>query len=650
MDTPHGDRIDVKRTASSAPPVPDELLPTAGSVVAPHHEAAKRPEEPAVTPEAAEPQEDEGTDEADNPVNPNEDTDNEAKDDAAAAQPPTAAKVGSGRRRHFWRWFAWIAPLVVVLLAAAALAVPTSRYPILALFLKRPFTVSVVDSKTNTPVSGATVTLDGVTQHTGSNGKADFAARVGKRVVQITMKYYQSMSMDVFVGIKTGQNSTTIQLDATGRQVPVMVTNKITGKAVANATVKVLDTSATTDASGKATIVLPTTAATQGATITASGYNEASAQVQVTDQVVAANTFSLVPAGQVYFLSNQSGHIDVVSTNLDGSNRATVLAGTGSEDPTYTILLASRDWKYLALLSRRDGGNHAKLFLINTATSKATVMDTTTADYTMVGWSNHTFVYRADLYANNAWQPGGNLLRSYNADTGQVATIDQTTAAGTQASYIYSYFGYAQIVSDRVVYGFGWNDYNSNYAPNNLGGQKISMMSANVDGTNKTDLRDISIPNGTTYAYATALMPSPQTVNIETAIGSQSPVFYTYQYQNNTVSQSNTITSASFGAAQQAHVNYLLSPSGSASLWGAVLDGKNTLFVGDASGANGNQIATQSDYGVYGWYTDSYVLVQKGNNELDIMPASGGTPQKISSYFRPDVLVSTNLSSGYGGL
>jgi len=638
----HGDQIDVKRVPSSAPPVPDELIPEAGTTITPHpEEASKQPEKPVPEPAPDLPAEDEADTESAAP---------EETIDKVAAEQTTTAKVGTGHRHHFWRWFAWIAPLAVLLLAAAALAVPASRYPILALFLKRPFTVSVVDSKTNTPVSGASITLDGATETAASDGKASFNARVGKHAVQVSMKYYQSTSVNVFVGIKAQQNSAAVQLSATGRQVPITVTNKITGKAVANATVKVLDTSATTDNSGKATIVLPTTAATQGATITASGYNEANVQVQVTSQAVSANTFTMVPAGQVYFLSNQSGHIDVVATNLDGSNRSTVLAGTGNEDPTYTVLLASRDWKYLALLSRRDGGEHAKIFLINTATNKTAVMDTATADYALVGWSNHTFVYRADMYNNNPWQPGGNILRSYNADSGKTTDIDQTTAAGTQSSYIYSYVGYAQIVSDRVIYGFGWNDYNSNYTPNNLGGQKISMMSANVDGTSKTDLRDVNIPNGTTYAYATALMQSPQIVDIETAIGSQSPVFYTYQYQNNTVSQSNTITSASFGAAQQSHVNYLLSPAGTASLWSVARDGKQTLYVGDANAASGNAIASQSDYGVYGWYTDSYVLVQKSNSELYIMSAAGGTPMKISDYLRPNVLVSTNFSSGYGGL
>lgn len=632
--------IDVRREPAGAPPVPDRLMPDAGTVVAPNPEEAGKPEMPSSMPAVTEVSE---------PA-----TSASTEDDAAGSGEPVdplpLPHVGGGHRHPWLRRLLWITPAVIVLLAVTALAVPVTRYRLLAYVLKRDYAVTVMDSKTGTPVSGARVMLDGSTQTTGSTGKANFHARVGSRALSVTMKYYQSSSIDVFVGVSTVRNSITVQLNATGRQVPVTVINKITGNAVANATIKVLDTSAYTDSKGKATIVLPTVAVTQAATITASGYSETSVRVQVTDQVVTANTFSIVPAGQVYFLSNLSGKIDVVSTNLDGSNRSTVLAGTGNEDATYTVLLASRDWRDLALLSRRDGGTHAKLFLVSPATGKATVMDTTAADYTPIGWSGHTFVYEAAMYAANPWQSGQTVLRSYNADTGKVTDIDQTTAVGTQSSYIYSYIGYAQIVNGRVLYGFGWTDFNSNYAPSNLGGQKISMMSASVDGTAKTDLRDVAIPNGTTYAYTTALLQTPQSLAIETAVGSQPGVFYTYQYQNNTVTQSNTITAASFEAAQQSHVAYLLSPSGGSSVWGVVRDGKNTLYVGDANANNSNAVSTQSDYGVYGWYSDDYLLVQKGGSELDIMSATGGTPQKVSNYFRSSGLISNNLTAGYGGV
>src|SRR6185437_11523818 len=100
-----------------------------------------------------------------------------------------------------------------------------------------------------------------------------------------------------------------------------------------------------TDADGQATIVVPASV-TQPVSLKADGYLDTTATLQVTNPAADANTFSLVPSGRLYFLSNLSGKLDVVSTNLDGSDRKTVLAGTGSEDKNNTVLLAARDWQY----------------------------------------------------------------------------------------------------------------------------------------------------------------------------------------------------------------------------------------------------------------------------------------------------------------
>jgi len=40
--------------------------------------------------------------------------------------------------------------------------------------------------------------------------------------------------------------------------------------------------------------------------------------VQVTDQAVPANTFSVTPAGKLYFLSKRTGQINVMKSDLDG--------------------------------------------------------------------------------------------------------------------------------------------------------------------------------------------------------------------------------------------------------------------------------------------------------------------------------------------
>ena len=570
-----------------------------------------------------------------------------------SAKPPLEKKrSGSNPITRFfggyWRRKWWTIPLTVLVIVGIIAAVPQSRYPILAQFMKRQFAITLTDSKTNTPVSGATATLDGMSATTDSAGRVKFTARVGKRTLTIKKKYYQSMSTDIFVGINTQHNAARLTLLATGRQVPIKVIDKISGQPVANALVSVLDTQARTDANGTLTIVLPTTETAQAITISADNYSDLKSSVEVTSDVVAANTFSLVAAGRVYFLSNLSGKLDVISTNLDGSDRKTVLAGTGSEDASNTVLLASRDWQFLALLSKRAGGSHAKLYLINTTNSQVTTMDSTSANFTPVGWSDHTFVYQALNDGVSAWQPGQTTLKSFNADTSKLVTIDQTDASGASGNYIYQNLSFVNLVSDRVVYGLAWSAYYGNSSLD-ASGKNNAIMSANVDGSNKKDLKDITLPAATTYTSLNAVLSKPNVLYIQSTVQSQPAVYYSYQYQNNTASQSNTITDATYNQAQQSYTTYLVSPTGKSTFWSQPRDGKNTLFTGDYYGNNAVQIASLSDYAPYGWYTDAYVLVQKGGSELYVMPVAGGTPLKISDYYKPSYSY-YGYGGGYGGL
>lgn len=548
----------------------------------------------------------------------------------------------------YFRHKKWTLPLTLLLILAAVAAVPQTRYPILALGLKRNYSVTVMDSKAETPVSGASVTLDGKTVTTDSAGKASFTARVGKRNLTISKQYYKNTSQSVFVGIMTAHNAVSVELAATGRQVPIKIVNKITGKPVSNAEIKVLDTEAKTDANGMATIVLPTDSTEQSATITASGYNNLATKVQVTEKVLAANTFAITPAGRIYFLSNLNGNIDVVSANLDGSGRKTVLAGTGNEDENNTVLLASRDWRYLALLSNRDGGKYAKLYLITTSSNKLTTMDEGTATFNPVGWSNHSFVYQVTRSNVNPWQSGQNALKSYNADTAKIAAVDQSSAQGGQGNFISQSISFVSIINDRVIYGLSWTAYYGSYSVN-LSGKHNSIMSANADGTNKKDLRDITIASGITYTWMQSLVSKPETLYIQTSMGSQPNVYYTYNYENNTVTQSNTMTDDTFSKALQNQKTYLASPSNKQTFWTEFRDGKNTLFVGDYEGNNGMQIASLSNYSPYGWFTDDYLLVQKSGSELYVLPATGGTALKISDYYKPPRSF-YGYGGGYGGI
>lgn len=258
-------------------------------------------------------------------------------------------------------------PATAIVVIAAAGIVPWTRYELLGLVVSEELTVAVVDSRAGTPVSNASVTIDGHTAVTGANGTAHLRTSVGYHMLAIAKQYYASYGHSQLVDLSAGRGRLTVRLTALGRLVPVRVTNKLTGESVAGATVKALNATAITDTHGAATIVLPANDASQPATVSAPGYNVLQQSITITDRNVPANSFAITPAGKIYFLSNLSGKIDVVKTNLDGSDRETVLAGTGYEDQYSTVLLASRDWKYLALYAQRKATGGAEIDLISTA-------------------------------------------------------------------------------------------------------------------------------------------------------------------------------------------------------------------------------------------------------------------------------------------
>jgi hypothetical protein len=531
----------------------------------------------------------------------------------------------------------WI-PLVIVLLVAVIGSVPYSRYKLLGLFWKQTYNVSVIDSQTKLPVSDAQVSLDGHQQLTTNQGQASLKVAVGTKSLGVSKKYYAELNDKVLVGLHA-KGRFIVSLRATGRQVPIKVVNLINGLPLANAEVTAAGTSAKTDKAGQVTIVLPANKTSVSATVSGSGYNNATAPITVSANILPANTFKLTPSGTIYFLSNASGTIDVVSTNLDGTNPQTVIAGTGHEDPNNTSLLASRDWHFLALQAKRDTDqNSNSLYLIDTSTNKLTTMDVGNATFTPIGWSGHYFLYDVSRNDIPFDQNDHEALKSYNADTGQLTTLDQTTSTQTNGTnVIYNGFSNQQVVGSQLVYTVQWYaDYPANSS--DLSGQTDSLRGIQPNGQGKKDYQTF---DASQVSNIQTMLYKPDVLDIG-VYGLNAAGLY-YQFQNNAVA---AVSNIDFS---QSYPTYLLSPSGNQTFWSEPRDGKNTLFVGDASGDNGTQIATLSDYVAYGWYGDSYVIVEKGGNELYIMPASGGTALKISDYFQ----ASQNLAGydgGYGGL
>lgn len=555
-------------------------------------------------------------------------------------RPVVSNHMGKWARFKGWckRHKIWTTILSLIIIVGVLAAVPWSRYKLGGLFLKQTISIEVMDSQTHKAVTSATVKAKNVTAKTNNKGMADLKVPIGTTQVTIEKTYYKTATVTTVAPILKPKDRVMVDLKATGRQVPVVVLNSITGKPIENVILMASNAEGKTDKDGKVTLVLPTTKPSVTATAHADGYNEAEATIQVTTQILTVNTIRLTPTGSTYFLSNQSGKLDVVKTNLDGSNRKVVVAGTGKEDNRNTVLLASRDWKYLALLSKRDGGEYAKLFLINTSTDQMTTMDEGSASFGAIGWSGHNFIYsvtrKGQIYDNNHV-----AQKAYNAETSKITVLDQTQGEGDSANNAYQLFNYAYITDRGLVYAVSWSTFNN---IDKLDGKINSIRLTSFDGKSKKDLKTF---DAKAVNNLQAVPYEPQGIYFAAYDSATSkPAFY--EYEDGAVTTANTTIDAFNNAS---YPTYLYSPSGNKTLWSEYRDGKRTILVGDQDGKNGSQILKDSDYEVYGWYTEQYVLVSKNSSELYIMSVNGGTLHKISNYYKPDVKF-YGYGYGYGGL
>jgi hypothetical protein len=566
------------------------------------------------------------------------------------AEPSKAAPAPTGKfprlkrfAHAYWARKKWTLPVTAVVLLVLLLAVPLTRYPILGVALKKDAAITVVDSATDQPVTDADVGIGGKKLKTDNHGHVVAHLGVGKHEITVTKKYYKTYNSSVFVGISSTP-SAKISAVATGRQVPVTVSDYVTGRPLENAVITANGSSAKTDKQGKATLVLPAQGTSAKATITRDSYNNNSVSVTITAREVNTNKFTLTPTGKVYFLSNLSGKIDVVKTDLDGKNRKTVLAGTGTEDAYSTSLLASRDWKYLALLSKRDGKQG--IYLIDTATDKATNIDGGSAEatFTLVGWSGDTFVYQVARSNVTNWQSGAQAIKSYDASNGKLYTIDQSQGEGT-GQYDYGFTNYSTIslLDNELLFSKNW--YSSQF-PNHLTGKSSSLISVNSDGSGKKSVKDFPIPASAQYAYFVSLAQY-EAYSVYVQVPSDGGTSNYYEYEDGNLTAKNDVTDDTFN---KAYPTYLISPSGKQTFWSEVRDNKNALFIGNSKGESGKQIATLSEYTPYGWYTDNYLLVSKGGSELYIMAADGSKPPvKLTDYYKPQ-LSYRGYGGGYGGI
>lgn len=556
-------------------------------------------------------------------------TEKEESDSSKDTSPGSAKKIpiGLSHLQRFKNWYktdkAKSIPLTILVLILLIAAIPWTRYKAAGLVVKKNFSIVVLDADSHSPVSGAELSEGSLSTQTDGNGKAVLHLSAGHHTLLISKKYYQDRKADVLVPIFSQKSSPSLALTATGRQVKIVVKNLITQNNLAGVDITVADTSAKTDKNGVAIVVLPAGVSSQKANLSLDGYNDSDVTVKVSDSKVAENDFNLTPSGKIYFLSRRTGRLDLMKANLDGSGAQLAVAGTGNEQDYNTALLPSPDWKYAALVSKRNPTDPTpQLYMISAADDKLLSADSGNATFTLKGWAGDSLIYYVTRGDIQPWQAGKDKLKSYDATSGKTTLLDQTSATGDASASAYEYYALVTVSGNNVVYAKNWTQVYYSSPPGLLVGKQNSLSIIGADGQNHKLVANYDAGSNVQYAQH-----SPNAIYIWQQINS-SDKFFDYSFGLAAPRVVN-ITSDQF---YQAYPTYYSSPSGKQTFWAENRDGKNTLFLGDSSGSNPSTVATLSDYSPYGWFSDNYLLVTKGGSELLIMGAKAGQTVKITDY------------------
>jgi hypothetical protein len=533
---------------------------------------------------------------------------------------------GAGRFSKLKTWYLSrkkiTIPATVLALIILLFAIPVSRYTLAGLAVKRDLSVQVKDSTTHTPVSGAEVTLDNQNVLTDANGKAVLKKLTpGPHNLSIFKKYYTGNSLRVTLPVLKNNTQAQLDLVATGRQVKVTVTDYIDGTSLSGVNINVADTAAKTDKDGHALLVVPTGKTTQKATLSMDGYNSKDVDLNVADNSVINNDVTLTPAGKVYFFSKRTGKLDLLKANLDGSDVSRVLAASGLEQTFNSSISQSPDWKYVALITRRSPDDATpQLYVLSTDDDKVISVDTGTANFSFQGWSGDNLIYTAARTDLPDWQAGKSKLKSYNAGTGKITQLDQTTGVSAPDGTAYESYAFEMVSGNSVIYAKNWQINGSQQA------QQNTLHSINADGQNHKVLASYDANNKPPIYYS---QHSANSLYIWQQDTGGTGTFFSYTIGDSAPKKSD-IDSTTFYVGSQ---GYYPSPSGKQILWTEMRDGKNAILIGDQNGGNPTSLGSFSDYLPFGWFSDKYVILSKSNNELYVMSAKAGAkPLKITDY------------------
>ncbi len=529
-------------------------------------------------------------------------------------------EVKSGRWERFKSWLGTTKGKTIAIgvgllvLVTGVIAATGLRYPVVGLVYKNSADIKVIDSVTKQPLSNAAVSLAGQSTTTDNHGTAEFnGLKLGKSTLTISKKAYKTSTQQVLVPIGRPKFEP-VSLVSAGINISFEVTDKISGKKLDDATVEAGDSQAVSKGGQLRLALLPGGDLRVKAKLAKEGYHDATVDIEVKDTAKPYKV-ALVPSGNVYFLSNRSGRIDMYSSRLDGTESQVVLAGTGKEDEQTGILPSIEQPDLVAIVSSREGrrdkyGNPIQdLFIFNGDTKKLTKVEDGFEFGNYRTWVKDYLVYQKP----NA--QSCNSIKAYYVAGARGSTV--AAGSGAVCPTINT------VYDDVVLYSVSGTNSDSDglYAIKADGAGKRRMSETPASQVSRKAKETIQL------VYYNHNLPKPQ-------------VWQNLNLGNLVVSKLDSGPSTISNRAYNESLNEKLA------VFVDERDGRSELYVTDHDGDNERRLTNLGSVNQFvQWYSNKYIVfssTKSGENALYVVSVDGGQPQKVSDFYRGN-------SRAYGG-
>ena len=545
--------------------------------------------------------------------------------------PPDEQKPNKNIIKRYLQEKRILVPIVLIILIPLIFIIFVYRYDIFGLILKQNYSIEVLDSKTLQPLINTKVILRGQTLYTNNYGQVQFKSiKIGKTNIALSSIYYSDSNKNTIVTF-TDHNFHIFTLNSSETEVRFSIINKVTQNPINAALIKVSNTSALTNFNGEAVISLPSSKVATPGYITVNNYND----LKISVSADKSNDNAMIPTGKVYYFLNYLGLNSFVSSNIDGSNIKVILPGNNLTTPKNIQKLNNKDSSYIAL-SMPDTNNKLTLYLYETFKNKLTSIDSSSSGIVINGWTPDNVLVFTHL-TNFAIDNSGPKLQAFKVGSNnKVYDLDNSNTNGFDVySFEQENYNYVYVNNDdNVIFTKFWSGDPQVVKQSSTTISVVSVNNSNqfhkIDPQQKINYSDV-------YSSRPKVsLTSPNSQNLAFTNSSNGQVSY-YTYLNGKSSNVTDIKVKNSIVNPKTNSDFYLSPNNNNQMWSKIDGNTTTINIGSLNGDNPTVIAKfDNSYKPYGWLTNNYILLNKDDTGLYIIPSQGtdnqSKIQKIANF------------------